>query len=112
MDGFGESVDKNLLLTTVTHLDPKGCILKLLCKLETKSLDALTPEEAMVAHMFNTSESLTPSNAAFVYAAEMGSHSKDAASCDQAFSECTLDEQELRGLFQRSWSCDMQSNLE
>ncbi|KAK4327396.1 hypothetical protein Pmani_002062 [Petrolisthes manimaculis] len=101
---------QNLFLSTVTHLDPNGCILKFLCNLETKPMETLTQEEAMLAHIFTQNDtnkdSLTPYSAAFVYAAEMGYQSKDAASCNKLFNQCTLDDQQLRSLFGRSWSCD------
>nr|XP_027207619.1 uncharacterized protein LOC113801011 [Penaeus vannamei] len=37
--------DENLLLSTVGQLDPNGCILKLICLLQTKDQSTLTPEE-------------------------------------------------------------------
>lgn len=108
--GNGEMmVDENLLLTTVTQMDPNGCILKLLCSLQTKPEESLTQQEAVLARMFSdNSDSLSSSNAAFVYATGVGRQSQNAASCDKLFSKCLMEEEQLSRVLQQSWSCGMQ----
>ncbi|KAK4319162.1 hypothetical protein Pmani_009881 [Petrolisthes manimaculis] len=103
------TVDENLLLTTVTQLDPNGCILKLLCSLQAKPEEARTTEEANLVRMFSDNQdSLTSANAAFVYAAGVGRETQDVASCDKLFSKCLMEEEQLSRVLQQSWSCGEQ----
>nr|XP_027208524.1 uncharacterized protein LOC113802193 [Penaeus vannamei] len=78
---YGRSVDpdteqdadegKNMLLSIVGQLDPDGCILKMLCNLQTRSPSSLSPEEDLLVDMFsNNTETMSSYNAAFVYAAD------------------------------------------
>ncbi|KAK3866950.1 hypothetical protein Pcinc_027554 [Petrolisthes cinctipes] len=103
------TVDENLLLTTVTQLDPNGCILKLLCSLQSKPEEARTAQEAVLVRMFSDNQdSLTSANAAFVYAAGVGREAQDVASCDKLFSKCLMEEEQLSRVLQQSWSCGEQ----
>nr|XP_027208523.1 uncharacterized protein LOC113802192 [Penaeus vannamei] len=90
---YGRSVDpdteqdadegKNMLLSTVGQLDPDGCILKMLCNLQTRSPSSLTPEEDLIVDMFsNNTETMSSYNAAFVYATDVGT--KDSVRLQQA----------------------------
>nr|XP_027208525.1 uncharacterized protein LOC113802194 [Penaeus vannamei] len=89
---YGRSVDpdteqdadegKNMLLSTVGHLDPDGCILKMLCNLQTRSPSSLTPEEDLIVDMFsNNTETMSTYNAAFVYATDVGTKTRDPSVC-------------------------------
>ncbi|KAK4327399.1 hypothetical protein Pmani_002065 [Petrolisthes manimaculis] len=103
------TVDENLLLTTVTQLDPNGCILKLLCSLQAKPEEARTTEEGNLVRMFSDNQdSLTSANAAFVYAAGVGREAQDVVSCDKLFSKCLMEEEQLSRVLQQSWSCGEQ----
>ncbi|XP_069974648.1 uncharacterized protein [Penaeus vannamei] len=113
---YGRSVDpdteqdadegKNMLLSTVGHLDPDGCILKMLCNLQTRSHSSLTPEEDLIVDMFsNNTETMSSYNAAFVYATDVGTKTRDPSVCNKLFPKCSLSEQQLSGLLRRVWGC-------
>ncbi|XP_042887601.1 uncharacterized protein LOC122263289 [Penaeus japonicus] len=113
---YGRSVDPdtdddaeegtNLLLSTVGQLDPDGCILKLLCLLQTRSESSLTPEEEGLVQMFsNNSETMSSYNAAFVYATDVGTRTRDPAVCERLFPKCSLREDQLSRLLQSVWGC-------
>ncbi|XP_042890110.1 uncharacterized protein LOC122265027 [Penaeus japonicus] len=101
--------DENLLLSTVGQLDPNGCILKLLCLLQTKDQSTLTLEEDLLLGMFaNGTETLTSSSfysAAFVYATEIGTRTRDPSVCKKFFPRCPLQDDQLAGLLQWAWGC-------
>ncbi|XP_037793465.1 uncharacterized protein LOC119588915, partial [Penaeus monodon] len=113
---YGRSVDpdteqdadegKNLLLSTVGQLDPDGCILKMLCHLQTRSHSSLTPEEDLLVDMFsNNTENMASYNAAFVYATDVGTKTRDPSVCNGLFPKCSLKEEQLSGLLRRVWGC-------
>ncbi|XP_047472662.1 uncharacterized protein LOC125027594 [Penaeus chinensis] len=113
---YGRSVDpdteanadegKNLLLSTVGQLDPDGCILKMLCHLQTMSHSTLTPEENLLVDMFsNKTETMSSYNAAFVYATDVGTKTRDPSVCNGLFPKCSLREEQLSGLLRRVWGC-------
>ncbi|XP_037791078.1 uncharacterized protein LOC119586423 [Penaeus monodon] len=113
---YGRSVDpdteedadegKNLLLSTVGQLDPDGCILKMLCHLQTRSHSSLTPEENLLVDMFsNNTENMASYNAAFVYAMNVGTKTHDPSVCNGLFPKCSLREEQLSGLLRRVWGC-------
>ncbi|XP_037793455.1 uncharacterized protein LOC119588904 [Penaeus monodon] len=113
---YGRSVDpdteedadegKNLLLSTVGQLDPDGCILKMLCHLQTRSHSSLTPEENLLVDMFsNNTETMSSYNAAFVYATDVGTKTRDPSVCNGLFPKCSLKEEQLSGLLRRVWGC-------
>lgn len=109
---YGRSVDpaadegEDLLLATVGQLDPNGCILKMLCQLQTKDESTLTLEEDLLLGMFaNSTETLSSFNAAFVYATDIGSKTRDPSVCKKFFPKCPLGDKELDGLLQMAWGC-------
>ncbi|XP_042887602.1 uncharacterized protein LOC122263290 [Penaeus japonicus] len=113
---YGRSVDPDtdddaeegtdLLLSTVGQLDPDGCILKLLCLLQTRSESSLTPEEEALLQIFsNNSETMSSYNAAFVYATDVGARTRDPAACERLFPKCSLREDQLTRLLQSVWGC-------
>ncbi|XP_063610401.1 uncharacterized protein LOC134784295 [Penaeus indicus] len=113
---YGRSVDpdteenadegKNLLLSTVGQLDPDGCILKMLCHLQTRSHSSLMPEENVLVDMFsNNTETMSSYNAAFVYATDVGTKTRDPSVCNGLFPKCSLKEEQLSGLLRRVWGC-------
>ncbi|XP_027207619.2 uncharacterized protein [Penaeus vannamei] len=98
--------DENLLLSTVGQLDPNGCILKLICLLQTKDQSTLTPEEDLLLGMFaNNTETLSSYNAAFVYAKEIGTKTRSPHVCKRFFPKCPLRDEQLAGLLHQAWGC-------
>ncbi|XP_042230813.1 uncharacterized protein LOC121872212 isoform X1 [Homarus americanus] len=102
--------EKNILLSVMTQLDPDGCILKLLCSLEASSTEGVhTPKERALVNTFtNQNETLTPYNAAYIYAVNIGQHAHDAALCDKKFNKCSISVAELRDLLEWSSNCGEQ----
>lgn len=97
---------ENLLLSTVGQLDPNGCILKMLCNLQTKEDIKLTLEENILVDMFaNSTEVFSAKNSAFVVATQMGRKTHDSAVCDNSFPRCPLTNDQLSGLLQQTWGC-------
>ncbi|XP_047472352.1 uncharacterized protein LOC125027357 [Penaeus chinensis] len=97
---------ENLLLSTVGQLDPNGCILKLICLLQTKDQSTLSPEEDLLLGMFaNSTEALSSYNAAFVYATEIGTKTRSPRACKKFFPRCPLRDDQLAGLLHRAWGC-------
>jgi len=108
---YGRSIEpeageaEDLLLATATRLDTDGCIKKLLCLLQTKNPETLTPEEDLLQGMFTNATDITASGANFVYASDIGAKTHDAATCKKFFSKCSYGQEELTGLLQQSWGC-------
>lgn len=102
-----------MLLSTVSQLDQSGCILKMLCRLQTKQEGTRTQEEDLLVNMFvNGTESITSYNAAFVYAADIGSKTHNTAVCDKFFNKCPLSDGELSTLLRQAWGCGLQIQQE
>ncbi|ROT84448.1 hypothetical protein C7M84_022365 [Penaeus vannamei] len=113
---YGRSVDpdteqdadegKNMLLSIVGQLDPDGCILKMLCN----SRRGVPPASAQRRTSSSTcspnnTETMSSYNAAFVYAADVGTKTRDPSVCNKLFPKCSLSEQQLSGLLRRVWGC-------
>ncbi|XP_069949742.1 uncharacterized protein [Cherax quadricarinatus] len=103
--------EKNALLSTVSELDQDGCIRKMLCQLQTKEETSRTLEEKLLAKLFTNSstENITPYNAAFVYATDIGIKTRNAAVCEKVFNKCSVGDLEMSDLLQKTWGCP--SNL-
>ncbi|XP_045106511.1 uncharacterized protein LOC123501624 [Portunus trituberculatus] len=101
------------MLSMVAQLDPQGCLLKLLCHMETKEAEALSRHETILAGLFrDASDAATPSSAAFTYAVGIGSKSRDAAVCDKVFSKCPLKYAQLSSVLEESWTCPIGGALQ
>ncbi|XP_071540922.1 uncharacterized protein [Panulirus ornatus] len=97
---------ENLLLSAVGELDPNGCILKMLCHLQTMEEGTRTLEEDILVDMFaRGNETLTSYNAPFIYATDIGSRTRDTTTCDKNFSKCPLSNAQLSGLLHQAWGC-------
>ncbi|KAK8753244.1 hypothetical protein OTU49_003481 [Cherax quadricarinatus] len=102
------SKEENLLLSAVGQLDHEGCILKLLCHLQTREEDARSLEENVLVDMFaNITE--TSYNAPFIHALYIGTNTYNPTECNSYFSKCPLNDVQLGDLLQQAWSCG--SNL-
>lgn len=98
--------EKNLLLSTVSQLDTGGCVQKLLCLLETKESASRIHEEAVLDYVFNSQiDTITPYNAPYVYAAQVGAISHNATKCEEYFPKCPLSEVSLTGYLRQAWRC-------
>nr|XP_053626163.1 uncharacterized protein LOC128684042 [Cherax quadricarinatus] len=98
--------EENVLLSSVSEVDQDGCIRKMLCQLQTKEETSRTLEEKLLAKLFtNSAEKITPYNAAFVYATDIGMKTRNAAVCAEVFNQCTLSESEMIDLLQKTWGC-------
>nr|XP_027206597.1 uncharacterized protein LOC113800069 [Penaeus vannamei] len=100
------------LLSTISQLDTHGCLMKMLCILQTESPESRTPEENVLVDLLSRSV-LTFSNevnATVLYPNEEGgvpSHS--AEDCDGFFSMCPYEREILKGLFRQVFGCGMPS---
>ncbi|XP_037791045.1 uncharacterized protein LOC119586392 [Penaeus monodon] len=100
------------LLSTIGQLDTHGCIMKMLCILQTEPPETRTPEENVLVELLSNSV-LTFSNevnATVLHPSEEGgvpSHS--AEDCDAFFSMCAYEKEILRGLLRQVFSCGMPS---
>ncbi|KAG7166303.1 uncharacterized protein LOC121869423 [Homarus americanus] len=92
---------EKLLLSAATHLDTDGCVLKLLCHLNNKQVDALTLEETVLLQMFSDSpETMSSYNTTIQEDSEV-----DQGVCDKMFPNCPLTEEELGSLLRQTWGC-------
>ncbi|KAK7028801.1 hypothetical protein SK128_010376 [Halocaridina rubra] len=103
--------EQKVLLSTASQLDPSGCILKFLCKLQVKEEPKRTLQEKALADMFNGTENLNSYSAPFFYASDVGSNTKNAAVCDKYYSNCPLSDSELGNLLQKAWGCGFENVL-
>ncbi|XP_047472562.1 uncharacterized protein LOC125027521 [Penaeus chinensis] len=100
------------LLSTIGQLDTHGCIMKMLCILQTESPESRTPEENVLVDLLSSSV-LTFSNevnATVLNSSEEGgvpNHS--AEDCNAFFSMCAYEKEILRGLLRHVFSCGMPS---
>ncbi|KAK3874243.1 hypothetical protein Pcinc_020797 [Petrolisthes cinctipes] len=107
----GEVADEseNLLLTTATQLDREGCILKLVCSLQTTPEEARSSNEAVLASIFteasDSSDSSSSYCAAFVHAAGVGRQAQDSTPCNKVFSKCLMEEEDMRRALDQAWGC-------
>ncbi|KAG7166302.1 hypothetical protein Hamer_G011131 [Homarus americanus] len=100
--GIGEMEEaEKLLLSAATHLDTDGCVLKLLCHLNNKQVDARTLEETVLLQMFSDNlETMFSYNTAFKNATEA-----EQGVCDHVLTQCPLGEEELGNVMRQTWSC-------
>ncbi|XP_042227165.1 uncharacterized protein LOC121869683 [Homarus americanus] len=92
---------EKLLLSAATHLDTDGCVLKLLCHLNNKQVDARTLEETVLLQMFSDNlETMSSYNTAFKNATEA-----EQGVCDHVLTQCPLGEEELGNVMRQTWSC-------
>ncbi|XP_069974657.1 uncharacterized protein [Penaeus vannamei] len=110
---YGRSVEalsdeeESLILSTVAHLDPEGCIPKTLCFLEAKDESDRSKGENQLLEIFaNKTRSLTSYSATLVLATQIGTNTRDSAACKKLFAKCSLDEEELAGVLHLAWACD------
>ncbi|KAK4319160.1 hypothetical protein Pmani_009879 [Petrolisthes manimaculis] len=100
---------ENLLLTTATQLDQDGCILKLVCSLQTTPEEARSSNEAVLASIFteesDSSSSSSSYSAAFVHAAGVGRQAQDSTPCNKVFSKCLMEEEDMRRALDKAWGC-------
>ncbi|XP_042226697.1 uncharacterized protein LOC121869424 [Homarus americanus] len=100
--GIGEIEEaEKLLLSAATHLDTDGCVLKLLCHLNNKQVDARTLEETVLLQMFSDNlETMSSYNTTIQEDSEV-----DQGVCDKMFPNCPLREEELGSLLRQTWGC-------
>ncbi|XP_037800178.1 uncharacterized protein LOC119595103 [Penaeus monodon] len=100
--------DDDLILSAVGQLDPNTCVPKMFCLLQAKDESDRTLKENMLVEML-TDNAMKPNsyNAAFVYARDVATKTKD--SCKKAFPKCSLGEEELSELLDLAWGCDCSS---
>nr|XP_045622344.1 uncharacterized protein LOC123772953 [Procambarus clarkii] len=88
-----------LLMSTVTQLDTDGCVLKLLCHLDTKGQEERTLQENVFFRLFtSSSNTLAAYNDAILAA-------RGRESCDEVFPKCPLTVEELGRLLQQTSAC-------
>ncbi|XP_042894334.1 uncharacterized protein LOC122268129 [Penaeus japonicus] len=105
--------DDDLILSAVGQMDPSGCIPKILCLLQAKDESDRTLKENLLLDIFTSNTvNPTPSNAAFVYAKDVATKTRDSSVCRKVFPECPFDEEELREIVDLAWSCDCNSGGE
>ncbi|KAG7166301.1 hypothetical protein Hamer_G011130 [Homarus americanus] len=104
--GIGEMEEaEKLLLSAATHLDTDGCVLKLLCHLNNKQVDARTLEETVLLQMFSDNlETMSSYNTAFQETRDVD-QTQDQVTCDKMFPNCPLTEEELGSLLRQTWGC-------
>lgn len=114
---FGRSVEalsdeeESLILSTVAHLDPEGCIPKTLCLLEAKDESDRSQDETRLLEIFaNKTQGLTSYSATLVLATQLGANTQDSAACKKLFPKCSLDEEELIEVLNLAWGCDCDSD--
>ncbi|XP_069179501.1 uncharacterized protein [Procambarus clarkii] len=95
-----EEVQK-LLVSAVTHLDTDGCILKLLCHLDKKHHEAVTPEEKIFLQVFYNSPETLSSSYKLLEDTETGHVQGVGDTCEEGFSQCPLRVEELDRLLQQ-----------
>ncbi|XP_037800157.1 uncharacterized protein LOC119595082 [Penaeus monodon] len=113
---YGRSVvaaaeeDDDLILSAVGQLDPNTCVPKMFCLLQAKDESDRTLKENMLVEVL-TDNAMKPNsyNAAFVYARDVASKTKDSSACKKAFPKCSLGEEELNELLDLAWACDCSS---
>ncbi|XP_050729871.1 uncharacterized protein LOC127005208 isoform X2 [Eriocheir sinensis] len=104
-----DSDTQEMVLASVAQLDPNGCLLKLLCHLQTKDVSELSYHEKNLAGMFHeTSEAATPYSTAFVYAVGVGNKSQNPATCEKIFAKCPLEYVQLTAVLKEVHSCPTQ----
>nr|XP_053626162.1 uncharacterized protein LOC128684041 [Cherax quadricarinatus] len=106
---FGRAIqsasdEESLLFSAVSQLDHEGCILKLLCHLQTRKEDARSLEENVLVDMF-ASITETSHNAPFIHALYIGTKTHHPTECDSYFSKCSLNHTQLCDLLQQAWGC-------
>ncbi|XP_063610402.1 uncharacterized protein LOC134784296 [Penaeus indicus] len=111
---FGRSAEalsdeESLILSTVAHLDPEGCIPKTLCLLEAKDESDRSQDETQLLEIFankNKTQDHTSYSATLVLATQIGANTRDSAACKKLFAKCSLDEEELTEVLHLAWGCD------
>ncbi|XP_050729858.1 uncharacterized protein LOC127005200 [Eriocheir sinensis] len=95
----------DVLLSSVTQMDPDGCLLKLLCLARATPAAARTPYQASLVHLFaDITQAPTPAGIPFVQALHTGSAAgKATAACQASHSSCPLSEAILHGMLVQAW---------
>lgn len=95
------------LLTSVSQLDPDGCLLKLLCLARATPAPARSPYQASIVHLFaGITQAPTPAGIPFVQALQTGSAAgkdKGKAACHASHPSCPLSEATLHGMLVQAW---------
>ncbi|XP_045106330.1 uncharacterized protein LOC123501534 [Portunus trituberculatus] len=76
-----EEVLEAAVVRLIERLDDDGCLVKLLCHLQDKPQDTLSPEEGQLANLFPT----------------------DVQGCREAFGRCGMEEVQLVEAFRYTW---------
>nr|XP_027206596.1 uncharacterized protein LOC113800068 [Penaeus vannamei] len=92
--------EEELLLSAIEELDTLGCVPKMLCYLQTKSRDQWNAEETALVDTFSNT-----TNAAFLFALDLGSRGPNPIVCDQAYPKCALKDADLRASLQTAGQC-------
>ncbi|XP_063592531.1 uncharacterized protein LOC134769719 [Penaeus indicus] len=92
--------EEELLLSAIEELDTLGCVPKMLCHLQTKSRDQWNAEETALVDTFSST-----TNAAFLFALDLGSRVHNPIACDRAYPKCTLQDTDLRASLQTAGQC-------
>lgn len=97
--------EEGVLLSSVTQLDPNGCLLKLLCLAQATPEEARTPYQAALVHLFaDISHAPTPVGVPFVQALQAGgSEGKPGAACYANYASCPLSGPTLHGMLVMAW---------
>merc|ERR1719369_1698360 len=96
------------LLKTVAQMDPQGCILRLLCSLQSdKGSKNQTNEAKLLVDLFTNITMHNPSviSTSFAHAADIGKRSQFRYSrqCAKVFKKCPLKDDKLVALLKESW---------
>lgn len=95
----------DVLLTSVTQLDPDGCLLKLLCLAQATPAAARTPYQASLVNLFaGITQAPTAAGAPFVQALQAGDATGKAAdACHAGYPSCPASGAVLHGMLVQAW---------